>query len=321
MYRGNCLLTKHVTLSNFHFPLLAELDIGTFDECEDTLPELDCFEHALRLCTLGTSEVPTSKVPYHQLRCLELWDSHSSLVEILHRCPSVKSLGLVGWEDYDPESSTHYMSRNITSLTITKDYDSYLELVLLTFNLPLLSMIVLDSHDEAPEYWPTETFISFISRESSCMITTFTLRSISLSDLDFLAALQVMPSLLHLEIEGYQRVHPPDQYSPITSNLISRLIQHEYTSTSLVPKLHTLHLVSQYNNGTFDNSAFVNMVKSRWFRPGSDRFAAMSIMGRSCIRSVVLKFDWREVDAEVYKPVRNLDNEGLRVVVAGTNGF
>jgi hypothetical protein len=43
-------------------------------------------------------------------------------------------------------------------------------------------------------------------------------------------------------------------------------------------------------------------------------------MGRGCIRSVVLKFGWREVDAEVYKPLRILDKEGLRVVVAGTNG-
>ncbi|KAF9072205.1 hypothetical protein BDP27DRAFT_435015 [Rhodocollybia butyracea] len=63
---------------------------------------------------------------------------------LLTKCPSVKSLGLVGWEDYDLESSTHYMSRNITSLTIMRDYDSYLELVLLTFNLPSLNTIVLD---------------------------------------------------------------------------------------------------------------------------------------------------------------------------------
>lgn len=46
----------------------------------------------------------------------------------------------------------------------------------------------------------------------------------------------------------------------------------------------------------------------------------MLAVGRGSIRSVVLKFSWRELDAEVYKPLRVLDQEGLRVVVAGTNG-
>ncbi|KAF9063716.1 hypothetical protein BDP27DRAFT_1334744, partial [Rhodocollybia butyracea] len=59
------------------------------------------------------------------------------------------------------------------------------------------------------------------------------------------------------------------------------------------------------------------MVESRWFRPGSELSTAMLTMGRACIRSIVLKFNsMREVDVEIYKPLRNLDAEGLRVVVA-----
>ncbi|KAF9058749.1 hypothetical protein BDP27DRAFT_1343012 [Rhodocollybia butyracea] len=200
---------------------------------------------------------------------------------------------------------------------------SYLELVLLTFDLPSLNMIVIDSNEGASVNWPTEIFISFISR-SSCMITTFTLHGTPLSDLDLIAVLHVMPSLFHLEIEDYNWGNLQAQYSPITSNLISSLIQHESTSVSLVPKLHTLRLVSQRRHtGTFDDSIFVSMVESRWFRPGSDRSAAMSKMGRSCIllRSVVLKFTWRKLNAKVYKPLWILDKEGLRVVVAGKNGI
>jgi hypothetical protein len=156
------------------------------------------------------------------------------------------------------------------------------------------------------------------------MITTFALSTVYISDLDLLTALQVMPSLLHLEIEEYKwprADHARDRRSAITSTLILSLNQDESTSISLVPKLHTLHLLSHRNTGIFDDFAFMSMVKSRWFRPGSDRCAAMSKMGRACIRSVVLKFDWREVDAEVYQPLRILDKEGLRVVVSGTNGI
>ncbi|KAF9072207.1 hypothetical protein BDP27DRAFT_1418359 [Rhodocollybia butyracea] len=324
-YSGHYPLRRHSSWCGSHLPLLAELelDIDTSEQ-DDELSgfDLHCFKDAPRLCALTTTEVPTSMVPYHQLRHLKLRNSNSSLVEMLQRCPSIKSLELEGWEGYHTEYSEHYTSRNITSLAIIIEgyQGSYLELVFFTFDLPSLNTIVLDGYEGGWVSLPTETFISFISR-SSCMITTFTLRSIPLSDLDLIAVLHVMPSLLHLEIEDYKWGYLHAQYT-ITLNLISRLIQHESTSISLVPKLHTLHLLSQCRHtGTFDDSTFVSMVESRWFRPGSDRSAEMSMMGRSCIRSVVLKFDWREVDAVVYKPLQILDREGLRVVVAGTNGI
>jgi hypothetical protein len=71
-----------------------------------------------------------------------------------------------------------------------------------------------------------------------------------------------------------------------------------------------------------DNSAFVNMVDSRWFKPGSDLLVKMLAVGRSSIRSVVLKFTQQEVDTDIYHPLRALDAEALRVVVVtGTNGI
>ncbi|KAF9064917.1 hypothetical protein BDP27DRAFT_1405119 [Rhodocollybia butyracea] len=239
------------------------------------------------------------------------------------KIPSVKSLELQGWEN-DLEYGACYMWPNITSLVIEAGdvfYSlSYMEMVLLSFALPSLRAIVLESNWIEPYPWSTGNFISFISR-SSCMISTFTLRNVSLSDSDLIAVLRVIPSLLHLEINDYISPNPQSHHGPITSHLISSLIQHESIFISLVPKLHTLHLDCHHNTRTFDDSAFVSMVESRWFRPGSDLSAKMSAMGRDCIRSVVLKVDWREVDAEVYKPLWVLDKEGLRVVVAGTNGI
>ncbi|KAF9061194.1 hypothetical protein BDP27DRAFT_1429233 [Rhodocollybia butyracea] len=320
---GYYSLTNHMNLSELYFPLLAELDINT-SERDEMSSVLDCFEHAPRLCALATTKVPTSKAPYHQLRHLKLWYidySYSKLAEILHRCTSVESLELEGYKQWKHEDGAHYLSRNITSLTIgdLQDFSgSILKTVFLSFDLPSLNVIVLEGQQGTSAYWPMETFIPFISR-SSCMITTFTLRKISVYDSDLIVALQVMPSLLNLQIVDYEWCH---QDVPITSKLISSLIQDASTSISLVPKLHTLRLVSQNKySGSFDDSAFVSMVELRWFRPGSDHSVAMSRMGRGCLRSVVLKLDWREVDAEVYKPLRILEKEGLRVVVAGINGI
>jgi hypothetical protein len=121
-----------------------------------------------------------------------------------------------------------------------------------------------------------------------------------------------MPELLHLEIDN-----SGPQPIPIMTHLISNLTQHRSTSDSLIPKLHTLSL--KHILGTFSAQSFVTMVESRWFKPGSDLSAAMSSLGIGCIRSVTLMFQGK-VDAEVYKPLRILDEEGLRVVVAGSNG-
>ncbi|KAF9064644.1 hypothetical protein BDP27DRAFT_1333240 [Rhodocollybia butyracea] len=326
-YWGTYSLENYEILSGLHFPLLTELCIFSVLDWEQT-PDLDRFEYAPKLCALTTTELATSKAPYHQLRHLDLQYRNLELAEILHRCPSVESLGFKNYEeeeeeDHTPDHGAHYTWRNITSLTFRTDDDddvSYVERVFSSFDLPSLDVIVLDGCWRGA--WPTETFISFISR-SSCMITTFTLHSISLSDSDFIAALRVMPSLLHLEIKDHKwdDEHVQTQRSSITSRLISSLIQCESTSVCLVPKLHTLHLVSKLDTGAFDDSSFLSMIESRWFRPGSDLCATMFAMGRHCIRSVVLKFGWREVDPEVYKPLRILDKEGLRVVVSGTNGI
>ncbi|KAF9066389.1 hypothetical protein BDP27DRAFT_1423910 [Rhodocollybia butyracea] len=183
------------------------------------------------------------------------------------------------------------------------------------FDFPSLNNLYMDMPYGGSHDWKANVFTSFISR-SSCMITTFTLRDILMSDSELIEVLRVLPALLHLEIHHNER-----SQGPITSHLISSLI-HQSTSISLIPKLHSLDLTSRSDTGdTFDDSVFVSMVQSRWFKPGSDLSAEMLALGRASIRSVVLKFFTRKLDAEVYKPLRILDAEGLRVVVIGMNGM
>ncbi|KAF9065684.1 hypothetical protein BDP27DRAFT_1424555 [Rhodocollybia butyracea] len=245
----------------------------------------------------GTLEDPAflDRIPqYLEQSCVR---STSELTEALHRCPSVKSIEI---EVMDPRHNS------------PKDtLDS--KMVFSSLSFPSLKELVVESAGIDRTPWPGKALISFLST-SSCIVTTFTLRDMSLSDLDISAVLRLMPSLLHLEIDDVEWDIYYLRRSPITSHLISELAQPQF-----LPKLYSLRLIS-HNEGPFNDRDFVSMVESRWFRPGSDLCMAMLTPGRGCIWFVVLKFGLREIDAEVYKLLRNLDEEGLRVVVAGTNG-
>ncbi|KAF9063706.1 hypothetical protein BDP27DRAFT_1367801 [Rhodocollybia butyracea] len=315
-------------LSRMQFPSLLELDIRNFEiDTEGAqLPELDLLELAPRLRTLATTESPPVKAPFHQLRTIHLWIGEELasppvplLTKILHNYPSLCSLSLeiepFDVEDLDSEVRDPMVQdtwRNITCLVIRTFWEpSWLKMLFSSFRFPSLNEVVLK--DESTETWPADDFISFVTN-SSCIITTLTLRGLSISDLDLIAVLRVIPSISYLEIDDFEH----SSESPITSHFMQSL-QHQSTSSPLAPKLRSLRLISKHEQ-LFDDATFISMVESRWFKPGSDLSAAMFSMGNACIRSVVLKFSWREVDAEVYQPLRNLDAEGLRVVVAGTNG-
>ncbi|KAF9060544.1 hypothetical protein BDP27DRAFT_1370458 [Rhodocollybia butyracea] len=340
-YDGHHFLTWYSLLSQLRCPLLVELDIAIMVE------GLNCFKHHPRLTALSTSEPvgKTSKALYNQLHHINFYHHLlTELVDALHSCASLKTL-VLGYIYPDLEEGGLGTWRNITSVSLVNGKSS--RIVFSSFDFPSLNKLVLDGGHEGG---PAHGLVSFISR-SSCMITTFTLRGIHLSDLDLVAALRVMPALLHLEVENkLQPDYLPKYQSPVTSHLLSSLTHDHSTSISLIPKLHSLHLTWRFessdtsddssddssddtsdgapgNNASddefdndFDDTAFVNMVKSRWFKPGSDLAAEMSALGKSCIRSVVLKFPARRVNADIYEPLRILDAEGLRVVVAGTNG-
>ncbi|KAF9045630.1 hypothetical protein BDP27DRAFT_1434637 [Rhodocollybia butyracea] len=311
-------LSFYRMLSQLHFPSLLELDIRHFADPDSNA--LDIFEHAPRLRILATTDAPPSKTPFNQLETLHFCKSlrvasPTELANTLRNCHSLKKLLLLfDVEVQDPMAQGTW--KNITWLNMMEPFEQHLKMVFLSFSFPSLTELIVESEFHKTT-WPVESFGSFVTT-SSCMITAFTLRGISISDLDLIAALRVMPSISYLKIDDINDIDSAQR--TITSHLISSL-RHQSTSFLLAPKLHSLHLISvRKSKVLFDDATFIGMVESRWFKPGSDLSAAMFSMGKACIRSVVLTFSWREVDAEVYQPLRNLDAEGLRVVVAGTNG-
>ncbi|KAF9075312.1 hypothetical protein BDP27DRAFT_1315869 [Rhodocollybia butyracea] len=298
-------LTLYQMPSGLHFPSLVELNIRTFESpLGGPLPDLNLFEHAPRLCTLATTEAPPPKAPFNKLESLHLQRmnidlaSPPVLANILHNYPSLKSLSLEPdpFEEGDFEElrdpTVQGTWRNITCLVIEAFWQPWLlNMAFSSFSFPSLNELVVKS--KCPTTWPVDAFKSFVTT-SSCMITTFTLRGFTVSDVDLIATLQVMPSLSYLEIDDFK---DSSSQSPITSHFMQSL-QHQSTSFPLAPKLHSLRLISKWN-APFDDLTFISMIESRWFKPGSDLSAAMFSVGKACIRSVVLTFSWREVDAEV----------------------
>ncbi|KAE9408336.1 hypothetical protein BT96DRAFT_849478 [Gymnopus androsaceus JB14] len=315
-YMGEHTLTDYRILSDLRYPILTDLELEAQDEGISST-DLNRFQHAPNLRALNTYDLVPSAIPYHQLQWANFKIfSHSDMEDILRKCPSLTSLKLAGFDDSSDFPETPSTGRSIVSLDVYEAApESLSSMVFSCFNFPLLTDLKIsrDVDEDYVQTWPRKAFDSFISR-SACTITTFTIRNVALSDEDVIAALRIMPSLNDFEIsdKGLK------SHSPITTQLISSLccVSPESLPTGsimhLVPKLCSLRLV--FTGTVFDDKAFIKTVRSRWL-PDS-KYA--TIVGVDCLRSVVLKFRHREVDAEVYKPLLDLDKKGLRVVVSGT---
>ncbi|KAF9028311.1 hypothetical protein BDP27DRAFT_1350130, partial [Rhodocollybia butyracea] len=238
-YDGHYSLKRYRLLSQLRCSLLVQLDIANMRE------GLGCFEYHPRLTTLSTSEPmgKTSKALHNQLGHINIYRPLlTQLVDALHSCAPLKTL-VLGYIHPDLEEGGLGTWRNITSVSLVNGKSS--RIVFSSFDFPSLNKLVLDGGHEGG---PAHGLVSFISR-SSCMITTFTLRGIHLSDLDLVAALRVMPALLHLEVENkLQPDYLPKYQSPVTSHLLSSLTHDHSTSISLIPKLHSLHLTWRFES-------------------------------------------------------------------------
>ncbi|KAF9073296.1 hypothetical protein BDP27DRAFT_1417424 [Rhodocollybia butyracea] len=319
----------HPTLSTLQFPLLATLDLNRGYAVPESA-DLDPFEHSSRLSALALPRIPQdeSKIPYHQLDYANFAIGSKGLLEAnLRKFPSLKTLAVHydGPSDSDPQVNPDAdgVWQNITSLHIgeysmsTRNTAS--NNVFPSFTFPSLNTIHitrLESLMSGP--WPKDPFIAFLHR-SSCRITTFAIMGISISDLDFIAVLRYMPSLLCLEIDnmGSFQGRPSFAHLEIDDSEVPQGSQ--YQRNPITPHLISSLILPQNNKPSTSSSRGSRLCVCISV-PGSERQIAMSAMGMSCIRIVALKFKCRDVDVEVYRALGVLDEQGLQVTVAGENG-
>ncbi|KAF9072043.1 hypothetical protein BDP27DRAFT_1361290 [Rhodocollybia butyracea] len=174
-----------------------------------------------------------------------------------------------------------------------------------SFTFPSLSCLAIMTNGYHPYQgpWPEATLAAFLDR-SSCSLTYFGVKRISVSDVDLIAALKLMPSLVTLRVDDTPA--GDDQISPITPRFICSLhgflwSEQNYSSSALIPKLHELQLT--FDGLEFDDSVFINMVSSRWL-PNKQHTWGVRL---DCLRVVTLRFNERAVDHAVYSPLDYLE--------------
>ncbi|KAE9408848.1 hypothetical protein BT96DRAFT_913563 [Gymnopus androsaceus JB14] len=304
-YIGDYKLKQYMD-SSLSFPILENLSLSALRSAI-RLEDLGCFANAPKLHMVKTDDPEIhSDLPWTQLTSLDVRTPRD--IDLLRRCRCLAVLKLQSfWSKFGPGSVSLASLKSFTFIDSTqKCHRKLLENMFLTLTFPSLTELFMYSEDGSGEslIWPLDAFNGFISR-SSCTLTTLSLSSVTISDVDLISALHLLPSLTKFSTEALRN---PKGRSPITSHFI--LNMHSSSTTPLLPKLRCLSIKS--HGTSFDDSAFVSMVSSRWI---PDRSLEID-----CLRSLVLCFLERKVEEvnEIYKPLWNLDRMGMRVVITGT---
>ncbi|KAF9069398.1 hypothetical protein BDP27DRAFT_1402626 [Rhodocollybia butyracea] len=261
----------HLRRSRQH-PLTVELDIrGAEDNSISRIPR-PRFDSIRNCQSLKSLSFAVSADPDEELKLFQ--PARGNIDNVFKHAPSPKEL-VLGERKYDnilpvspcapPRLCT---SVSTLKLELRQNWrNSLADVAFSSFTFPSLSCLAIES-DAAHPYrgaWPKATLEAFLHR-SSCNLTKFEVKKISVSDVDLIAALKLMPSLVNLHIDD-RPAASDDQMSPITSRFIRSLhgfVQTELnpSGSALVPKLQDLHLT--YDGSEFDDSAFIDMVSSRW---------------------------------------------------------
>ena len=299
------------------FPMLEEL---SFDS---TTPEsLDMFRQAPKLWSLVVevefaSTFSQSLVfPWWQLTSLDI-GYDEELEKVVDGCPNLISLLIHLIYDVDIAHQESRVLRNLKSLSVVADTHArvdigLLDIVLSSFICPALTLLMVERQlaSTVEATWPLHTLEYFLS-ESSCALTSLSIKGLQFSHNDFVTVLKQLPSLASLVIEDDR-----DESENTTPCLIQSL--HSSKSSTLrssfdpplLPKLQHLSLTCA--GKTFDDALFVDTIKSRCL-PVVDA----ERQGIDPLRSLVLKCLDRTLDkgvAEIYEPLRKLEEAGFRLV-------
>ncbi|KAF9072044.1 hypothetical protein BDP27DRAFT_1361291 [Rhodocollybia butyracea] len=326
-------------LENLYFAVTSNLD-----------KEMELFQPANGLRSLSVARLSNSMPGtfWKEISALAVDSLDGGIGDVFNHAYSPRELVLGERRDQDslpispcvpPRSCTSVLVLQL-ELHLSWD-DSLADVAFSSFTFPSLSTLVIMTYSTDPYQgaWPKATLGAFLCR-SSCNLTKFVVKNVSVSDIDLIAALKLMPSLVNLQVDDtptgdygetpacdddYTPVGDDggmpagdDPTSPITPPFIRSLHGFDWvdlnpSGSALVPKLRELQLT--FDGLEFDDSAFIDMISSRWLPD----IQYASGIGLDCLRVVTLRFNSRAVDHAVYKPVQYLDKAGMMVVVLGTD--
>ncbi|KAJ7454538.1 hypothetical protein B0H11DRAFT_2324759 [Mycena galericulata] len=249
---------KHLTKVKGRVPLLKGLSITQIEENPDTLSGVaSCFSDAplLRCLALQGSFFAAAHLPLEQLTsCIYMGDDATALASLLSHIPRLTStrdlrvmLDFVVLRAAMPLVLPAAVSPAIEQLTIepfNDESDASLHVLAAMLEaLTLLSMQKLHftGRDNQPMYWPHPEAYDFLVRSGSRnTLQTLDLRGVVIDEYELLKSLEVLTSLVVLNISDYTSLEavlgtPPHHL--ITDYLLTKI-----TSSDLVPNLRSIYL-------------------------------------------------------------------------------
>lgn len=303
-----------------NFPVLKELE---FDST--TAEPLDIFRHAPKLRSLVVQSGDTDTYslntvfPWRQLTSLDI-PCDEELWSVLDRCPDLVSLQLSFWDIDDivpPDVPAVFRSLKSLSVVIIDNDIESLDDLMTSLVCPSLTSLMMERQigraDSISEVtWPLKKLESFLSL-SSCALTSLSFKGFELSSSELINVLKLLLSLASLVVE--------DLCDGERKSVIPFFVQHLHSLRSstlrlssdppLLPKLR--HLSLTYAGTRFNDAVFVDVIKSRCLPIVDAKKRRIDPL-----RSLVLKSLHRTLDkgvAEIYEPLRKLEDAGFRLVV------
>ncbi|KAJ6476709.1 hypothetical protein C8R47DRAFT_657556 [Mycena vitilis] len=265
---------QHFVSRKGKFPLLEALSIYG-----RSLDEHDIFNIAPRLVEVslhlhGIDKPP--RLPWTQLRVLHCKgitaDELQAITDLVPRCPNLSTLNV---ECFGSSRSPPLppINTNVDSFAIEMlnpfDWDECARVfsdLLRAFTLPCARAMSLGTNSKGRAlFWSQDAFVSLISRSSSGdVITSLTLRNITIPESDLLECLVHLPrleSLFVTDAASVLSVNPPSpDHIVVTDTLLRALLWTPWSATCLLPNLQLFRCVSLFR---FTPGVFLDFVRSR----------------------------------------------------------
>ncbi|KAK7019722.1 hypothetical protein VNI00_017961 [Paramarasmius palmivorus] len=263
----------------------------------------------------GSALSPSCPFPWTQIRSFETGSgTGADVVESVSQLPGLENLTI--WECSGADEDEHCVNSSVKHLSIAA---SNMEKACGNFNYItfqcLSSLEISCSYDkraetfDGSEEWDERQVSNFFAR-SACVVTSLSIRKISIIDEQVLRFLGLMPALATLELEE----HPvPHSNKMVTPHFLNKLtVDHQQPGRPFLPRLANIRFVLHSDESVM--KVLPEVLASRYIPDADDA----SELGTACIKSVdivLLKDNDGGVEALTTK-LGWLGEAGVRITVA-----
>ncbi|KAL0069607.1 hypothetical protein AAF712_003265 [Marasmius tenuissimus] len=260
----------------------------------------------------------TNDFPMHQLQSLILLNTYIAPVRrILRGCTTMSRLDLrwVGGFKDDPNPDKHDILPQVKSLLVTAEEEGEASDIFKVLTLRSLTTLeIRRSQTEGTEWESLDLgpLTDFLSR-SSCMITSLTLDSLPLSNVEIGSLLRLTPTLTRLIVQESTQTGTGDK---IIATSFLRPFSYLNIADPLLPALKDLSfIIHHHHTSNQELEALVDMIASR--APDCHDPAVTAVACLDSFTLVIMGEDEDEVDITVFSgPLQCFRATGLTIDIS-----